>query len=437
MWKYYLKISWLSVRNTPMLSLLMVLAIATGIATCLTMFTMYAVISDNPMGHKNETIFAVQLDSWDPNREYHSLNNIPPQLTYTDAKALYDAEIADQIVVMRKTGVTVQLADLSGKASVHPTRMTTRDFFSMFDVKFMYGGPWGLSEDHDPGKVAVISEGLNDKFFNGIDSTGKTILLDREVFVVVGVVSDSWKIVPTVYDLNNSPFEAPPEVYIPFFNVAERQYAGWGNTQGWKNENDQSYEGFLQSHLVWVQAWVALESIEKRQEFSQFIENYIAQQKQHGRFQRPTKYRLNTPQEWLTINKVISDDNRVLLALSFAFLVICLVNSMVLLLAKFLRKAPEAGIRRALGASRQSIFVQHLAESLLIGVAGGVLGLLLSWIGLAGVRQLYNDYSSVAAMSGVTVAAAIFLAVFSSLCSGFLPAWRISNAAPARYLKIQ
>lgn len=437
MWKYYLKLSWLSIKKTPVLSLLMVFAIATGIATCLTMLTMYAVVSSNPMAHKNETIFAVQLDSWNPNEEFFAINGIPSQLTYQDAKVLYDSGIPDETLLMRKTGVTIQLPDFSDRASVHVTRMTTRGFFNMFDVKFIYGGPWGSKEDATPEKVVVISEGLNNKIFNGIDSVGKTLLVDQDLFTIVGVVSDSWRIIPTVYDLNNSAFEPSPEVYIPFFNVTERKYEGWGNINGWKDESINSYQDFLQSELVWIQAWVALETIEKQQELTQFFANYIAQQKQNGRFQRPAKYLLSTPEEWLEINAVVSDDNRVLLALSCAFLIICLVNSMVLLLAKFLRKAPEAGIRRALGASRQAVFIQHLTEALVIGVAGGLLGLALSSIGLAGVRALYSEYTNIATMNGITIACAIFLALFSSLCSGLLPAWRISRAVPARYLKIQ
>ncbi len=437
MWKYYLRLSLHSLRKTPTLSLLMVLAIATGIAANLTILTMHSVVSSNPMAHKNDRIFAVQLNAWDPEREYFTLNAIPPQLTYQDAKALYDANIADEVVVMRKAGVTVQRPESAEPPSAYTTRMTTRDFFSMFDVQFIYGGAWSKNADESPEHVVVISEGMNNKFFKGANSLGQAILLDGETFTVVGVVSERWRLVPNVYDLNNLPFEAAPDAYFPFFLSATKSYQGRGNTQSWSDKDIRTHEDFLQSESIWIQAWVGLNSAEQRQEFSQFLENYIFTQKEQGRFKRSPGYHLNTPQEWLNINNVVSKDNKQLLMLSFVFLMICLVNSTVLMLAKFLRKAPEAGIRRALGASRHSIFFQHLTEAFIVGAAGALLGLLLSLGGLAAVRALYRNYESVAVFNGVTVAAAILLALVATLCSGFLPAWRISHAAPAKYLKTQ
>jgi putative ABC transport system permease protein len=437
MWRYYLRLSLLSLRKTPVLSLLMVLAAAVGIAANLTILTMHSVVSSNPLAHKNERVFAVQLNAWNPDVEYFSLNAIPPQVTYQDAKALYDAQVADEIVVMRKAGTIIQLPDSSETSSAYNTRMTTRDFFSMFDVQFIYGGAWSKNADEGPEHVIVISEGLNNKFFKGENSLGKALLLDGEIFTVVGVVSEKWQVVPNVYDLNNLPFENAPEAYIPFFFVASKAFQSWGNAQSWLDENIRTYEDFLQSETIWIQAWVGLNSAEKKQEFTQFLDNYISTQKERGRFKRSPGYQLNTPQEWLEINNVVSKDNKQLLVLSFVFLAICLVNSTVLMLAKFLRKVPEAGIRRALGASRYSIFFQHLTEAFMVGTAGALLGLFLSIGGLSAVRSLYNNYENVAVFNGVTVAAALLLALVASLCSGFLPAWRVSHAAPAKYLKTQ
>lgn len=437
MWKYYLRLSLHSLRKTPALSLLMVLAIATGIAANLTILTMHSVVSSNPLTHKNDQLFALQLNSWDPEREYFDLNAIPPQLTYQDAKALYDANMANEITIMRKAGVAIQQSESTEPPTTYHTRMTTRDFFSMFDVQFIYGGPWSKSADDGPEQVVVISEGLNNKFFKGGNSLGQTILMDGELFTVIGVVSERWQLVPNVYDLNNLPFETAADAYIPFFFSAAKPYQGWGNFQNWANEDIRNHQDFLQSETVWIQAWVSLNSAENRQEFTRFLENYISTQKEQGRFKRSPGYQLNTPQEWLKINNVVSKDNKQLLIISFVFLMICLVNSTVLMLAKFLRKAPEAGVRRALGASRHSIFFQHLTEAFVVGTAGALLGLLMSLGGLAAVRTLYSNYENVAVFNGVTIVAAVLLALAATLLSGFLPAWRISHAAPAKYLKTQ
>lgn len=437
MWKYYLKLSWLSIRKTPVLSALMVVAIATGIAASLTTLTLYSVIAGNPMAHKNDTLFAVQLDSWDPNEEYFAANGVPVSLTYQDATALYNAKVAEEMLIMSRAGLTISHPDTQETPRVEATRITTNSFFSLFDVTFLHGGSWDDSADRNGDQQAVISETLSQQFFPEQNPVGQSVLLEGESYTVTGVVSDSWSMTPSVYDVHMGAFKEPPHIYIPFFNHQRRPFPSWGDVNGWKYEETRSHLDFLMSERVWVQAWALLADQEQHQAFEQFLRNYINDQKQLGRFQRPLKYHLNSPEEWLDIHKVVSRDDQILVVLSFAFLLVCLVNAIVLLLAKFLRKAPEAGLRRALGATRGAVFVQHLTEAAAIGIAGGILGLLLSWAGLAGVRVLYSEYQAVAVMSGFTVVAALALALLSSLLSGLLPAWQIARAQPSRYLKTQ
>ncbi|MEJ0008182.1 MAG: FtsX-like permease family protein [Steroidobacteraceae bacterium] len=70
------------------------------------------------------------------------------------------------------------------------------------------------------------------------------------------------------------------------------------------------------------------------------------------------------------------------------FLVVCLVNAVGLLLAKFSSRAKELALRRALGASRGAVFRQCVTETLLIGLLGGMFGLALTAAGLSGLRAL-------------------------------------------------
>jgi putative ABC transport system permease protein len=172
--------------------------------------------------------------------------------------------------------------------------------------------------------------------------------------------------------------------------------------------------------------------------YRSFLENHIREQKAQGRFQRPLNYALSRPSEWLVINNVVGNDNKLLTALSFAFLLVCVANTVALLLAKFLRKAPEAGVRRALGASRGAIMVQHLVESALVGAGGGLLGLGLAQVGLLGVRaQVGENIARVLHMDLAMIAVAIALALGASLLAGLYPAWRIGQTNPAYYLKTQ
>jgi putative ABC transport system permease protein len=123
--------------------------------------------------------------------------------------------------------------------------------------------------------------------------------------------------------------------------------------------------------------------------------------------------------------------------LAFGFLFVCLINTIGLLLAKFLRRSSEIGVRRALGATKRSIFVQYLIEAGVIGLAGGALGLCLALLGLWAVRQQPTDYAELAHLNGTMLLTAVGLSLLASLIAGMLPAWRACQVAPAIQLKSQ
>jgi putative ABC transport system permease protein len=130
---------------------------------------------------------------------------------------------------------------------------------------------------------------------------------------------------------------------------------------------------------------------------------------------------------------------------AYAFLPLCLINTVGLLLAKFLNGAAVTGIRRALGASRRQIFIQHLIEVGALSVLGALLGLALAALGLAAVHHLYaaahlgrrGGYQELMHFDFVAVVWAVILAVAATLAAGLYPAWRIGRLSPAVYLKSQ
>jgi len=164
-----------------------------------------------------------------------------------------------------------------------------------------------------------------------------------------------------------------------------------------------------------------------------------------GRFLRPKNNRLSTVAQWLHDNEVVANDNRVLVGLAFAFLALCLINTVGLLLAKFLNGAAVSGIRRALGASRGQIFAQLLIEVALVALLGALLGLILAALGLAAVHHMYaaahlgrrGGYQELAHFDASGILWAVGLALTATLAAGFYPAWRIGRLSPAVYLKSQ
>ena len=125
-----------------------------------------------------------------------------------------------------------------------------------------------------------------------------------------------------------------------------------------------------------------------------------------------------------------------MVAVSFGFLFVCLVNAVGLMLAKFMSRAGETGVRRALGATRRAIFLQCLVETGVIGLAGAVLGLALTALGLAGMRASFSeDLVHLLQLDPTDVLLTMLLAVSSALLAGVYPNWRATQVQPAWQLK--
>lgn len=438
MLKYNLRMGIKSLKRNPVLSGLMVAAIALGIGVSMTTLTVYYLMSGNPILHKNDVLYAVQLDSWDPQEAYDDDQpyQAPWELTYNDAVALMQSDIPERSTATYKSGFTVDPSNDEVAPFLVVTRFTRTDLFSMFEVPFQYGGAWDRAADENSERQVVLSKETNEKAFGGEDSVGKQIKLDDRFYTVVGVIGD-WFPTPKFYDVNNGAFDEPEDLYLPFKIGPELEMTSWGNTNCWKDEERSSYLDFLNSECVWFQFWAELSNKEQVESYQSFMDGYVSEQKKLGRFARPMNNRLTNVDDWLDERQVVRNDNRVLVGLAFMFLVVCLLNTIGLLLAKFIGKAPIVSLRRALGASRSTIFKQHLVEVSILGVAGGLFGLGLAYLGLLGVKALYNEYDRLVSLDLTMVSAAMAIALVSALIAGLYPTWRICQVAPATHLKTQ
>jgi putative ABC transport system permease protein len=153
MFRYYFKLATLSIRANPVLSVLMVAAIAIGIGACMTIMTVRHVMSGNPIEHKNDQLYHVQVDNWNPDEAYEDPDLPPEQLAYLDAKALHGAGRAFRQTTSFMTSRVVQPEEKDGRAFQEEARATTADFFPMFDVPFLYGSGWDRSADETEERV--------------------------------------------------------------------------------------------------------------------------------------------------------------------------------------------------------------------------------------------------------------------------------------------
>ena len=436
MFRYYLKLGVFSIRKNPVLSSLMVAAIAVGIGACMTILNIDYVMSGNPIPHRSDVLYHVQVDSWDPNDPYEDPDVPPEQVTYLDGHALWQAQAARRQALSYKSTRVVQPQGDDERPFSALTRSTTGDFFAMFDTPFLYGGGWDASSDLNEEYVVVIGREINERVFGGGDSVGETIVLNNQSYTVTGVM-DTWEPLPKFYDVNNGPFEEIEELFIPFSVSIANEVGSSGNTSCWKPA-EGGWEGRLASECIWMQLWVELHGESEKQEYLAFLDGYAESQKAAGRFPRPINNRLNDVMEWMEDREVVAEDVNVLLGIAVLFLVVCLLNTIGLLLAKVARRTGDISLRRALGASRRAVFSQYIVEAGMIGAAGGVLGIGMTWLGLQGIRGLYGDLDFIArlvAMDWPIIFMAVGLAIVSALAAALYPTWRACHVHPASQLK--
>ena len=430
---YYFRLALRSFGRNKILTALMVLAIALGIGACMTTLTVFRVLSGDPIPEKSGQLFYVQLDPW-PSRGMTLGEEPETQLTRFDAETLLREKRGFRQAMMTGGAVTVTPDRADLPAFFTDARYTSADFFAMFSAPFLHGAGWSSDDDTASARVAVISYALNERLFGGGDSVGKPVVISGSELRIAGVLN-KWRPTPKFYDLNHGLYGELEDVFLPFSVSRELNLSRNGSIDCWGDAAGDDVG--LNAPCAWIQYWVELENAAAVSEYTAYLDNYSAQQKAAGRFERDPNTRLRNVMQWLDFNRIVPRDVVMQLWLGFGFLLVCLLNTVGLLLAKFLRRSGEIGVRRALGASRLDIFKQCLVEAGTIGIAGGVLGLGLALLGLWAVRQQPLGYATLAHLDMTMLLITFGLAIVASLIAGLLPAWRAMQVAPAIQLKSQ
>lgn len=436
MFSYYFHLGVRSLRRNPALTALMVLILAVGVAASVSTLTILHMMSGDPIPHKSDRLFVPIFD-------------VAPVDNYKPGDKLRENQVSyPEVQNLLKSGQGVRRTGLYGiSAPVEPPRKDlpaftangmapTRDFFAMFDVPFLHGQTWSVQDDERGADVVVLSRAIAEKLFGETSPVGQRIKVMGMPFTIVGVI-DKWVPQPRYYRLvGGEQFGQGEDMFIPLASAIRHEATRNGGMNCYER-SDPGYQGVLRSNCTWLQFWFETTSSGERAQLQSYIDSYAAEQRKLGRMKRAAPNKLFNVNEWMEEREVVGKDTKLSAWLAFGFLLLCLVNTIGLLLAKFSVRAAEVGIRRALGASRREIFRQFLIESAVVGLAGGVLGLVLAFGALALLSMQGSEVAVVARMDLTMLAITFIMSVLAAILAGLLPTWRACQVTPALQLKSQ
>jgi predicted permease len=293
-----------------------------------------------------------------------------------------------------------------GEAEQVNAQFVTSDFFSILGVNPVMGRGFSPTDDQRGAvPVALISAGFwKRKFGSAPDVLGKTLTLDGKAFTVVGVI-------PQDFDLMLGSFSAS-DVYAPVVQ--------WNNDLLFTRGAGLGFHGIgrLKPGTTIGQA---------RADFSAVTRNlaaaYPETDKGIGAALIPFKQRmLGDVAPFLLV---------LFCAVGFVLLIAC-ANIANLLLARSTGRAREFAVRTALGAPKSRLIRQLLTESVLLGILGGALGLLLASWGTRSALGALADTLPRASEVGIDGHVLIFtatIALLAGILFGLVPALKISRTS--------
>ena len=294
-------------------------------------------------------------------------------------------------------------------------RRTDGVYWDILDFRFLEGAPYTAADDEVGHQVAVISEDMRTKLFDGGAALGKSIALEGRNFRVVGVVPQP----------RSTQMMAYSQIWVPIGTLRSPEY------------RNQMLDGFVGAVLARDRSdFPRL----KRELGSRLPGVPIADPKQF----QTTKGGLDTPFEMLARSvvgnrtfdeKAAARFATILAVATLLFMALPALNLITLNLSRVMERGSEIGVRRAFGAPRSSLVRQFMFENVVITVIGGVIGFCVAALVLLALNRMAPVPDVDFSLNLRVFAWGMAMALIFGVLSGVYPAWRMSRLHPVNALR--
>jgi putative ABC transport system permease protein len=136
-----------------------------------------------------------------------------------------------------------------------------------------------------------------------------------------------------------------------------------------------------------------------------------------------------------TFDKIFSALRFMLASIASISLLVGGIGIMNIMLVSVRERTREVGIRKAVGAKRKDIGLQFLIESITLSGIGGVVGILIGWVGTFAMRQMYPTFPVY--LSSWSVTMAFLFSVGVGIFFGVYPALKAASVDPVEALRYE
>jgi predicted permease len=397
-WLQDTRFAWRSLRRTPGSTILLLIAIATGIAANVAVFSMV------------EALFLRSI----PARNPTGLVRIDGEYSYPEYIYIRDhVKTLEYVVAHYSTAPLYVTAE--GESNEAQSAVVTSGYFKLLGLQPRLGRFFTPEEDSVPDRdaVAVISYDYWQSVYHGESkAVGRTLVINGHVFSVIGVMPRNFRGVEIG--------AIPNEIWIP--SAMLRVGYRWCD----------AFEAECQPLKLMGRLAVGSNTAESGAEISGLLSQFRSAA---GIVEAPGREIAVTPPIGISDRRdYFAALARLLTTVAVLLLVLICTNIAALLIARSGARSGEIMIRAALGAWRGRILRQVLTESLLLSGLGGVLGVIASiWTSRAlmgfylvdaqGYRHLFN-----LSPGASTLGFAIIVILATGIGFGILPAWHMSRA---------
>ena len=429
MLKYYLTLSFRSLKRAPMLYGLVIITLAIGVGLLSANLALYQSMAADPLPSKSDRVFHVSMNTWPQDSTVHMQPFYVSR--YREADMLLNSDIPTYAVVHYQSWLYAR--DFSSSSLTRygaNVRATTPDFFALTEAPFA----WGEGFKAATGNEVVIGDELNQKIFGGGNSVGKTIEVQGKPYLVVGVLKP-WVLRPKFYQLEypGSAFYPTEDLFVPLETAIDNNWGISGQTSTTGNVGELSETRTQDRYFL--KLLVQLDTAEQKADLQQYLDNYSHSLKSAGEHPLEVINHLDDIPTYIKKFKVVDERLLAFLAATTLFLLVCIFNASSLLLAKYHGDRFEMGLRRALGASREHLFHQGLIEALFVGVSAGIIALGLSWVFLKFSIELVPTLRSASHLAPGSLLQGFIIALMTALISTVYPLWRANQESISTEMK--